>query len=128
MATEQQLIPDQAFEASGDLSSDQFHAVFIDGDGRITTVSSTTQHIDGILQDKPSAAGRAGAIRKIGKSKVMLGGTVNEGDTLAADTSGHAVAIDLAAITDRWLIGTSLTNGISGEIGTADLNIQYVGG
>lgn len=125
MAIEMKLVPDTPYEVASDLSSYQYYPVVINADGQIELASNVTK-LNGILQDKPAVAGRAGAVQSTGISKVQLGGTVNEGDSLAVNSSNKVVAIDLAAASDRWLLGTSLTNGISGEVGSVELNINYL--
>lgn len=48
----------------------------------------------GILQNKPAAAGRAGQIRRVGISKLILGGTVVAGSYIKSDANGHGVVAD----------------------------------
>ena len=46
---------------------------------------------DGVLQDKPAAANRAGSIVTAGRTLVKAGGAFEEGEELGSDASGRAV-------------------------------------
>lgn len=78
-------------EAAADLSTRQYRFVQIDSDGR-AALSGTAGRPDGVLQDKPSAAGQACAMAISGVSKVVAGAAIDEGVEVTSDSQGRAVA------------------------------------
>jgi Uncharacterized conserved protein (DUF2190) len=97
--------------ASADLSTKQFHLVEIDANGQIAVVGAGV-HADGVLQDTPNAAGRAGLVAVGGTVRVICGGVVTRGGAVAADSNGKAVN---AASTAK-IVGTALETGADGAI------------
>ena len=78
--------------ATGDLSATgQFRFASVDANGR-GRVSAAGQTVIGIGQNKPGAQGRGWTVATNGVSKLLIGGTVNEGDRLIADANGRGVA------------------------------------
>jgi len=65
----------------------------------------------GVVQDEP-AASEAGNVMLVGVSKVLAGGTINQGNAIKSDATGKAVA---ASETDQFIFGTALEDGSSGE-------------
>ncbi len=93
MATEHGIL-DLSFPAAGDLSTKQFYPVTLTTAGRINTISTTTTVTFGVLQDDPDAAGRAGAVRLEGVSKMIVDGSTNPiypGYLLGVNTNGIGV-------------------------------------
>lgn len=81
-----------SYPASTDLSSYQYRAVTIDSNGQLA-VATAAKNIDGILQDKPAAQGRAGLVQWGGQSKATAGGNFSIGGLLEVGTSGKLVAL-----------------------------------
>lgn len=83
-----QTIPGQV--AAGDLSSDQFKFVTIGASGVALNVTNGG-YVDGVLQNKPSAAGYAATVATGGVSKVKAGAVVAKGAKIMSDATGRAV-------------------------------------
>lgn len=81
-----QLIP---LPASADLSASQFCFVAMSATG--IAVAGAGDYALGVLQDKPDALGRAGAVMVNGVSKVRIGSAVAVNDIVASDAAGKAV-------------------------------------
>src|SRR6266702_2725463 len=103
---------DITFEASGDLSTKQYHFVTLDSNGQIA-VSTRGALSVGVLQDKPAAINRAAQVRCLLVSKILLGGTVTKGQALVADANGAAVN---ASSSDNAFMGFAMEGGSSGQI------------
>ena len=103
------------------LSGKQFYIMQIDSAGKIAISSSATQKHVGVLQNSsPIAAGEHCTVQTRGGSKVIYGGTVDEGAWLTSDGNGKAIA----TTTDKdVVIGKALVAGVAGDIGEVDLGI-----
>lgn len=78
--------------AAADLSSKQYYAVKIDSDGKVNAVASAGYDFDGVLQNDPSAAGRAAVIMKTGITKAIAGtGGSTRGSRAAISATGTFV-------------------------------------
>lgn len=99
-------------EAGADLSAKQYRFVEIAADGQVDAVSSAGGNAIGVLQNDPSAAGRAATIAVAGIVKVVAGGTVAAGARVQADAAGDAIT----AATGDYVLGTALTGGADGEL------------
>jgi len=96
--------------AGADLSSDQFKFVKITASGVIKNVTNGGV-CDGVLQDKPDAAGRAATVQDAGVSKVYSGAAVAKGELVMSDANGKAVvATPVASCATK-----------AGAVGTYDL-------
>lgn len=100
--------------AAADLSAKQYRFVTIDSSGN-AAVSTRGALSCGVLQNKPSASGRAATIRVVGgtTTKVVLGGTVTAGQVAVSDANGAAVT---ASSADNAYMGFFLESGVSGGI------------
>lgn len=98
-------------EAGQDLSSSQFYFVSIAADGQVDPTGDGAS-ADGVLQNDPSAAGRAASVAIGGITKVACGGTVTRGGDVASDANGKAVD----AVTGDVIMGTALETGASGSV------------
>jgi len=116
MATEQAL-RSVSYPANADLSAKQYFFVNINSSGKIVVAGDGARAI-GVLQDKPAAADRAGAVAIFGQTKISLGGTVAVGDAVASDSAGEAVV----AATGDAVLGTCIQGGADGEIGSILFN------
>jgi hypothetical protein len=109
-------------EAGADLSAKQFRFVEIASDEQVDAVSSAGGSAIGVLQNDPSAAGRAATIAVAGVTKVVAGGTVAAGNKVQSDASGDAI---LAASADH-VLGRALTGGADGELIEVLLLSQHI--
>jgi hypothetical protein len=90
MATDMQLISDVTFEAAADLSTKQFHFVKLSAANTVDVCTATTDNPIGILQNKPSAAGRPAVVRLFGMSKVVASGIISAGALIATEADAEA--------------------------------------
>jgi len=100
-------------EASGDLSSHQFKFMVIDSNNQLALNTSAGALCNGVLQDKPDAAGKAGSLGVGGVTKIVLGATLAAGAEVMSSAAGVAVA---ATATNK-VLGTLRVGGASGEVG-----------
>lgn len=84
-------------EASADLSAHQFKLMQLDANGRVALAGATSEII-GILQNKPSALGRAAEIGVSGVSKCQVRSTVAPGALVTADANGLGTAAVASSI------------------------------
>ena len=77
--------------AGSDLSGNQFYFVYVNTSGQLALPASAHIDIDGVLQDKPNAAGRPGDMCVFGITKVVSGGSVTVADYVTNDNTGKAV-------------------------------------
>jgi hypothetical protein len=82
------IIPGQT--ASGDLSAHQFKFVNVGASG-VELAAVNGAQCDGVLQDKPSAAGRAASVAYMGTTKVKAGAVITKGQKLMSNALGLAV-------------------------------------
>lgn len=103
---------------AGDISASQFCGLVVSGDNVV--VAGAGNRIVGVLQNKPSAAGYAAEIQSYGISKILAGGTITAGMSLAVDASGKFVqATGSAAVVGVCLVGCD-----ADEIGCAILEVS----
>ena len=102
MAVEGGSVIDISLTADADLSAKQFRFVKMSSDGQVAVAAAATDNILGVLQDTDAdAAGKACAVRVAGETKLVAGGTIDEGQYLTSDANGDAVA----TTTDKERIG-----------------------
>lgn len=102
--------------AAADLSSSQYYIVQVDSDGKAAAISSVTHNPIGILQNSP-VTGQAARIAPLcsgGVSKIVLGGTLDEGARVSPGATGKAVT----AASASYPVGTLLEGGADTEIGS----------
>jgi hypothetical protein len=122
MSVENNIGYDISLNAAADLSAKQFQAVVVDSNGKAALAGAGAQAI-GILQNKPTS-GQAAAVRVLGISKMLCGGSFNAGDLVSCDSNGKAVkytAASVSAGTPEPLAGTHVL-GVALEAG---VNAQY---
>lgn len=76
--------------AGQDLSSKQYQFVVLASDGQIDPAGTAGILVDGVLQDKPSAAGRAAGVAIGRVTKVRAGGVITKGDKISTKNDGKA--------------------------------------
>ncbi len=104
--------------AGADLSASQYCFVKINSSKQLALCGSG-DYAYGILQDKPSAAGRAAEVCIGGTSKVLFGGTVVAGQPVVSDANGKAVA---AGSGDAYSLGIAVEGGANGELHPVTFN------
>jgi hypothetical protein len=105
------------FEASADLSTYQYRFVKTDANGQIE-LCGDGEAADGILQNKPAAAGRAAQVALPGCiSKVVSGAVVAKNALVASDANGRAVT----AVSGDYILGKALE-----AAGAADVKIAIL--
>jgi hypothetical protein len=115
-------------EAAADLSTKQFTFVKLDSNGKAAAVAGTTDVPVGILQNDPSAAGRAAEIMVSGVSEIIAGGALTAGNQVSTDASGRAVAVTAGTDTTRYVVGHVLIGcSNSGERATVLFNCMNPG-
>lgn len=102
-------------EAGQDLSASQYFFVAVAADGQVDPAGDGA-YAEGVLQNDPSAAGRAASVQISGISKVVAGGAVSVGDAVASTAAGKATT----AATGDIILGTAL------EAATADGDVIAV--
>jgi hypothetical protein len=114
MATEQRLL-NYGFSASADLSAKQFCGVIIGSTGIATAAAG--KNIDGILQDKPNAAGASGEVAMFGVSKALSAGTGFAAGDLLEIVAGGGFQTQAAGT----VVAKAVTAAAAGAIGTVIL-------
>lgn len=120
----EQILQAVTLPASADLSTKQFLFVYVDTNGRIAVPASAHIDIDGVLQDKPDAIGRAGNVAVFGVTKVVSGAAVAIGDYITNDSAGKGVTATSAqkahgrALTASSATGQIITVLLGGPKGT----------
>lgn len=123
MAYEINIGYDITVAAAADLSAKQFF--FVKADGNLAGAGAEAL---GVLQNDPKS-GAAAAIRVMGVSKVVYGGTVAVGDLLSSDASGKAVKYTAASVSagtpeplaGTHVLGVALIAGVSSDTGSIAL-------
>lgn len=103
-------------EASGDLSAAQYLFMTINASGQLATTGDGLK-TDGVLQNKPAAAGRAGTLAIDGVVKVRAGAAITAGDDVSVDASGRAVT----AITGDVVAGRAMEDASGANVVVAVL-------
>lgn len=83
----------------------------------------TDQPPVGVSQNNPTSGGQL-AVRQLGRSKIVAGGTISVGDLLGSDSAGRAVKkrpSQTGANLGDWVLGWCSTAAAVGEIGSIEL-------
>ncbi|MCD6262290.1 MAG: DUF2190 family protein [Deltaproteobacteria bacterium] len=89
MAIEERVY-DRSFDAAADLSEKQYYFVKLSAAHTCNVAGAADSALIGILQNKPESD-RAASVRRVGVSKLVLGGTVTVGAKLTSDANGKGV-------------------------------------
>ena len=100
-----------SLQAGQDLSAKQYFFVSVSSDGQIDPTGNGGAAA-GVLQNDPSAAGRAATVCIGGVTKVSVGATVAAGAAIASDAAGECVP----AASGDAILGTALEAGTDGTI------------
>lgn len=114
--------------AAGNLSSKQYHFVYVNGSGEAAVITGTTQNPIGVLQNKPAAQGDACEIMQIGISKVVADAAVTVGNLIGPSADGQAdPKADFSAQTDV-VCGVALSScSNAGEYVSVSINCPVSG-
>lgn len=112
--------------AGGDLSALQYNFVKLNSSGEVVTCAAATDRPIGVLQNDPTS-GKTAEVVVVGGTKLKLGGTVTEGGIVSPSATGAGVAIVAGTDTTKYVCGTALTEGVSGEIITAVVSLPSAG-
>lgn len=123
MATDMQLVSDVTFEAAADLSAKQFHFVKLTAANTVNVCSGATDIPCGILQNKPSAAGRPAVVRMLGLSKLSADAALSAGALIGTSADGQGDAKTPGTDTTEYVVGIALeASGGAGELIKVSLN------
>ena len=99
----------KTFEASGDLSTKQFYFMKQDTTvNRVTTCTATTDIPNGILQNKPDAAGKEAEVMMVGLSKGSADAALTLGDLVGTSADGQVVKKTVGTDTTHYIVGRVL--------------------
>lgn len=107
--------------AAADLSTKQYYFVKLDSNGKAALCNGATDKPIGILQNAPTSGTEAEVV-VAGGSKVIAGGTLDEGNSIGTDGNGKAVALTQGTDTTKYIVGQVLSAGASNEIVTVVIN------
>lgn len=107
--------------AAADLSAKQYYFVKLNSSGQAALCAAATDKPIGILQNAP-IAGQECEVLVSGGSKVVAGGTLDEGNSIGTDANGKAVVLAQGTDTTKYVVGQALTAGVSGDITTVLIN------
>jgi len=96
-----------SMEASGDLSTKQYHGIKINSSSQVEPVSSINDAFVGVLQTVTDTQGRAVSIASKGRSKAIAGAVVIAGAELECNSVGRFITL-----TSGRKVGTAM-NGAS---------------
>lgn len=114
MATEQPIYVDSSKLAYVDLDTKQYHFVKETANG-IELCSAATDRPAGILQNDPKA-GESAQIMRLGKSKLVCGGTIALGDQIGTDNAGKGDTKVAGTDTTNYVVGSACEGGAVNEI------------
>ena len=133
MAVEMNL-ETKTFEATGDLSTKQFYFVKFDGNvgatgcPRVVVCTAVTDTPIGVLQDKPSATGRACLVAVRGETKINADAALVVGDKIGTAADGQAAVYVPGTDTTKYIVGTvTIAAGAAGRIGSAYIDCVGAG-
>lgn len=89
--------------AGANLSTHQYKALALNGNGEVILPGTAGMKIIGVLQNKP-ASGKPASVMRDGISKMVAGAAVNLGAAVTTDTSGRVVT----ASTGNAILGYAL--------------------
>ena len=111
MATENSLLS-ISLPAAADLSAAQYKIVHINSSGQAALSNATSLGV-GVLQNKPTAAGRIATVAHAGITKCVAGAAITAGVRVTSDANGNAIA---AATAGDAVIGFAVTGAASGDV------------
>lgn len=106
----EEIISTITLEAGADLSAKQFTFVKANSSGQAVAAAAAGEPVVGVLQNKPSAAGRDASIAVGGVCKVSANEAISEGDLIATSADGQA------AVATKSTVDTSDTGAASDPV------------
>jgi len=122
MAHEIPIFDIGSLKAAADLSSYQYHGVYLSAQDTVNLSTSSGGECIGILQNKPAAAGHSAQVRIHGVSQGIFGATVAAGARVMCDTGGHFIT----ATTGLKYIGRAIEGGAVTQRGSILMEHGYV--
>ncbi len=127
MATQNQVFQFPGMTVDADLSTKQFFFV-VQGttNKRVGLASVDGEVVDGVLQNKPNAAGQVAEIMAIGLTKVVAGETLAAGDfikTLSNGKAGVAEGTITGADVGDYVVGRCMIGAALDEIATISVGM-----
>lgn len=107
--------------AGADLSAKQYLLVKLDANGKAVVCSGATDVPIGVLQNAPSS-GQEAEVVVVGGTKIVAGGTINEGELIGTDANAKADTKVPGTDTTNYVIGQAVTAGAANNIITAVIN------
>ncbi len=109
--------------AGADLSSYQYHFMMLNASKQVTVATAAHANTIGILQDKPTALGRACMVAGPGNiSKLKVAASITYGNKLTPDANGEGVV----ATSAQKYGAVALESGDSGDIISVLVENGYV--
>lgn len=102
----------EGFDANADLSAKQYYMVVNSTGNRVDAAGTAGEEVIGVIQNKPSAAGRRATVTLLGYTRVRAGDTITAGGVFATDANGTAVAVTSGS----YGAGVAITGVASGGI------------
>ncbi len=116
----------ESFIAGADLSDYQYHGMKMSANRTCTIFAAETDVPVGVLQNTPES-GEEAEVLVIGRSPVVLGGTVAAGNPIYFDGSGHAIASVAGTDTTKYVAGICTIGGDATHVGEALINCAAPG-
>ncbi len=109
--------------AGGDLSASQFKFVKLNSSGQVVDIAAVTDTPVGVLQNAPSAAGKAAEIMVFGVSKLQGDADLAKGNQIGSSADGQAAAYAAGTDTTKYVVGQVLIdNSAAAGVITALIN------
>lgn len=100
----------------------QYYFAVVAADGNVDAASAAGAYCDGIVQEDEATVGSPITLAIGGRSKIVYGGSVTQGDLLATDANGKAVT----ATTGDVVLGRALVTGVDGDTGSMIFHPSYI--
>ncbi len=127
MAFEKDLFTIPAALAAADLSAKQFFIVKKNTTNNQFALCDTDGEVfDGVLQNKPDAAGKAAEVRALGITKITAGEALTAGDRWGTASTGKAKIIETTnagADVGDYVGGVVIEGAASGALATVTVGI-----
>ena len=108
--------------AGADLSSKQYYLVKLNSSGQAILCAAATDKPIGILQNSPES-GEEASVLVVGGSKVVVGASSDEGDSIGTTSAGKATPYVQGTDTTKYIVGqVILAAGADNEIATVVVN------
>ena len=127
MAYEQPVWALAGAVAAADLSAKQFFCVKKNATNQQYALCDTDgEVVDGVLQNKPDAAGREATIMALGITKIEAGEALTAGDLWGTDNAGKAKIVEgtnTGGDVGDYVMGRVIQGAASGEIATVTVGV-----